>query len=96
VPSEIELAVLDTVQEREPFRRGVGQDRPVGILRVADRRVSAAAICALTQPTMAVFRMLIAALIVIVLLVAVLVSRPADANRSPAPAPTSTHSHAVE
>ena len=59
-------------------------------------RSTAAAFSALTQPTMAVFRMLIAALIVIVLLVAVLVSRPADANRAPAPAPTSTHSHTAK
>jgi len=57
-------------------------------------RSATAAISVITQPTMAMFRMLVAALIIIVLLVAVLVSRPADANRDPSPAPTPTVTHA--
>jgi hypothetical protein len=41
---------------------------------------------------MAIFRMLLGALIVIVILVALLVSRPAEANHRPTPPPTtSTH-----
>jgi hypothetical protein len=55
-------------------------------------RSASAAISVVTQPTMAVFRMLLGALIVIVILVALLVSRPAEANHSPTPRPsTSTH-----
>lgn len=55
-------------------------------------RSASAAISVVTQPTMAVFRMLLGALIVIVILVALLVSRPADANRAPTPSPTTaTH-----
>ena len=58
-------------------------------------RSATAAISVITQPTMAMFRMLVAALIIIVLLVAVLVSRPADANREPTtPTPTPTVTHA--
>ena len=57
-------------------------------------RSATAAISVITQPTMAMFRMLVAALIIIVLLVAVLVSRPADANREPSPTPTPTVTHA--
>jgi hypothetical protein len=57
---------------------------------VAMFRSATAAISVITQPTMALFRMLVAALIIIVLLVAVLVSRPAEANRDPAPTPTPT------
>jgi hypothetical protein len=55
-------------------------------------RSASAAISVVTQPTMAVFRMLLGALIVIVILVALLASRPAEANHDPTPAPsTSTH-----
>lgn len=61
---------------------------------VAMFRSATAAISVITQPTMALFRMLVAALIVIVLLVAVLVSRPADANREPSPTPTPTVTNA--
>lgn len=57
---------------------------------VAMFRSATAAISVITQPTMALFRMLVAALIIIVLLVAVLVSRPADANKDPQPTPTPT------
>lgn len=65
---------------------------------VAMFRSATAAISVITQPTMALFRMLVAALIIIVLLVAVLVSRPADANRepsTPAPTPTVTYTPAT-
>jgi len=62
---------------------------------VAMFRSATAAISVITQPTMALFRMLVAALIVIVLLVAVLVSRPADANREPSPTPTPTNTPAT-
>jgi hypothetical protein len=59
-------------------------------------RSATAAISVITQPTLAMFRMLVAALIIIVLLVAVLVSRPADANREPTtPTPTVTHAPAT-
>jgi hypothetical protein len=55
-------------------------------------RSASAAISVVTQPTMAIFRMLLGALIVIVILVALLVSRPAEANHPPTPPPTtSTH-----
>jgi hypothetical protein len=55
-------------------------------------RSASAAISVVTQPMMAIFRMLLGALIVIVILVALLVSRPAEANHDPTPAPsTSTH-----
>jgi membrane protein implicated in regulation of membrane protease activity len=58
-------------------------------------RSATAAISVITQPTMALFRMLVGALIIIVLLIAVLVSRPADANREPTPtSPTPTVTHA--
>lgn len=55
-------------------------------------RSASAAISVVTQPTMAVFRMLLGALIVIVVLVALLMSRPAEAHHDPTPAPaTSSH-----
>lgn len=53
-------------------------------------RSAAAAISVVTQPTMAIFRMFLGALIVIVILVALLVSRPANANHGPTPAPTTS------
>jgi hypothetical protein len=62
---------------------------------VAMFRSATAAISVITQPTMAMFRMLVAALIIIVLLVAVLVSRPADANHEPGPTPTVTYTPAT-
>jgi len=64
----------------------------IGIIAIsAVFRSASVAISVITQPTMAVFRLLVAALVVIVLLVAVLVSQPADANnRQPSPVPTST------
>lgn len=61
---------------------------------VAMFRSATAAISVITAPTMAMFRLLVAALIIIVLLVAVLVSRPADANREPSPTPTPAVTHA--
>lgn len=73
----------------------------IGLIAVsAVFRSASAAISLITQPTMAVFRLLLAALIVIVLLVAVLVSRPAEANGptpppTPTSHPTSTPTHAT-
>ena len=51
-------------------------------------RSASAAISVVTQPAMAIFRMLLGALVVIVILVALLVSRPADANHGPTPTPS--------
>ncbi|HEY7048506.1 MAG TPA: hypothetical protein VH373_14905 [Jatrophihabitantaceae bacterium] len=64
----------------------------IGIMAIgAVFRTASTALAVITQPAMAMFRLLIAALVVIVVLVALLVSQPADANnRQPAPAPTST------
>jgi hypothetical protein len=64
----------------------------IGIIAIgAVFRTASTALAVITQPTMAIFRLLIAALIIIVVLVALLVSQPADANnKQPAPAPTPT------
>lgn len=65
----------------------------IGIIAIgAVFRTASTALAVITQPTMAIFRLLIAALIIIVVLVAILVSQPADANnrQQPAPAPTPT------
>ena len=65
----------------------------IGIIAIgAVFRTASTALAVITQPTMAIFRLLVAALIIIVVLVALLASQRADANnrQQPAPTPTST------